>query len=94
MKERSVIHFNVADFAVSVERAADSGLCRRPLIIAPLQATRAEVYDMSEEAFREGVRKGMALRRATKMCRGALLLPPRPALDQKAWQAGTCPLSQ
>lgn len=87
MKERSVIHFNVADFAVSVERVVDSGLRRRPLIIAPLQAARAEVYDMSEEAFREGVRKGMALRRATKMCRGAALLPPRPALYQKAMAA-------
>ncbi len=87
MKERSVIHFNVADFAVSVERAADSGLCRRPLIIAPSQAARAEVYDMSEEAFKEGVRKGMPLRRATKMCRGAVLLPPRPALYQRAMAA-------
>jgi len=87
MKERSVIHFNVADFAVSVERVVDSGLKRHPLIIAPLRAARAEVYDMSEEAFREGVRKGMALRRATKMCRGAVLLPPRPALYQKAMTA-------
>ncbi len=87
MKERSVIHFNVADFAVSVERAADSGLCRHPLIIAPLQAARAEVYDMSEEAFKEGIRKGMPLRQAIKMCRGAVLLPPRPALYQKAMMA-------
>ncbi len=87
MKERSVIHFNVADFAVSVERVVDSGLNRRPLIIAPLQAARAEVYDMSEEAFGEGVRKGMALRQATRLCRGAVLLPPRPALYQKAMAA-------
>jgi len=87
MKERSVIHFNVADFAVSVERAVDSGLKRRPLIIAPLQAARAEVYDMSEEAFREGVRKGMSLRQAKKICRGAALLSPSPALYQKAMAA-------
>jgi DNA polymerase-4 len=87
MQERSVIHFNVADFAVSVERVVDSGLKQRPLIIASLQAARAEVYDMSEEAFKEGVRKGMALRRATKMCRGAALLSPRPALYQKAMAA-------
>jgi len=87
MKERSVIHFNVADFAVAVERVADSGLRQRPLIIAPLQAARAEVYDMSEEAFREGVRKGMALRQAAKLCRGAVLLPPRPVLYQRAMAA-------
>lgn len=87
LKERSVIHFNVADFAVSVERVADSALRERPLIIAPLQAARAEVYDMSEEAFGEGVRKGMALRRAAKICRRALVLAPRPALYQKAMVA-------
>lgn len=87
MKERSVIHFNVADFAVSVERVVDSGLRARPLIIAPLQAARAVVYDMSEEAFRDGVRKGMSLRQATKICRGAALLAPRPALYQKAMTA-------
>jgi len=87
LKERSVIHFNVADFAVSVERVVDSGLRQCPLIIAPLQAARAVVYDMSEEAFRDGVRKGMALRRATKICRGATVLAPRPALYQKAMTA-------
>jgi len=83
-QERSVIHFNVADFAVSVERVVDNGLHGRPLIIAPLQTARAEVYDMSEEAFKEGVRKGMNLGRATKICRGATVLAPRPTLYQKA----------
>ena len=87
VRERSVIHFNVADFAVAVERVVDSGLRGLPLIIAPLQAARAEVYDMSEEAFREGIRKGMALERARKMCRGAILLAPRPALYRKAMTA-------
>jgi len=87
LRERSVIHFNVADFAVAVERVADSGLRGRPLIIAPLQAARAEVYDMSEEAFREGIRKGMTLRRAVKMCRSATLLAPRPVLYRKAMTA-------
>ncbi len=83
-KERSIIHFNVADFAVSVERVVDITLRDRPIIIAPLQAARAQVYDMSEEAYSEGVRKGMALRHATKICRGAKLLPPRSTLYQKA----------
>jgi len=86
-KERSVIHFNVANFAVSVERVVDSALRERPLIIAPLQAARAEVYDMSEEAFGEGVRKGMPLQRAVKICRGATVLAPRPSLYQKAMMA-------
>lgn len=82
--ERSILHFNVADFAVAVERVADSSLRRRPLIIAPLQAARAVVYDMSEEAFCSGVRKGMPLFQATRRCRRAQVLPPRIGLYQRA----------
>ena len=87
LRERAVLHFNVADFAVAVERVTDSSLRERPLIIAPLQAARAVVYDMSEEAYREGVRKGMPLRQATRICRGAELLAPRAPLYQKAMRA-------
>jgi DNA polymerase-4 len=32
---------------------------------------------MSEEAYRAGIRKGMALRRALRLCRDAWVLPPR-----------------
>jgi DNA polymerase-4 len=87
LRERAVLHFNVADFAVAVERVSDSRLRQRPLIIAPLQAARAVVYDMSEEAYGEGVRKGMPLRQATRICRGAELLAPRVSLYHKAMQA-------
>ncbi len=87
LRERAVLHFNVADFAVAVERVTDSCLRGRPLIIAPLQAARAVVYDMSEEAYGEGVRKGMPLRQAIRICRGVELLAPRVGLYQKAMQA-------
>jgi DNA polymerase-4 len=76
MRERFIIHLNVADFAVAVERQVDSRLRKRPVIIAPEGAARAAVYDMSEEAYQQGVRKGMALRRALRFCRDAAVLPP------------------
>lgn len=85
-QERAILHFNVADFAVAVERLADRGLQRRPVIIAPLPAARAEVYDMSEEAYQAGVRKGMALRQASRMCREARILPPRVEAYHRAMQ--------
>ena len=69
MHERSIIHLNVADFAVAVERVVDSRLRNRPVIIAPAGAARAAVYDMSDEAYQSGVRKAMALRRALRRCR-------------------------
>ena len=76
--ERSIIHLNIADFAVAVERAVDCRLKDRPVIIAPGGAARAAVYDMSEEAYRNGIRKGMALRRAIRLCKDARVLPPHP----------------
>lgn len=76
--ERSIIHINVADFAVAVERVLDRRLDGRPVIVAPEGAVRAAVYDMSEEAFQAGVRKHMPLSRALRRCRDARVLPSRP----------------
>ncbi len=78
MRERSIIHINVADFAVAVERLTDSRLRDRPVIIAHEGAARAAVYDMSDESYQIGVRKGMTLGRALRCCRDAIVLPPRP----------------
>jgi DNA polymerase-4 len=75
---RSIIHLNVADFAVAVERAVDHRLNERPVIIAPEGAARAAVYDMSNEAYMAGIRKGMALHRAVRLCKDVEILPPHP----------------
>jgi DNA polymerase IV len=84
MPERSIIHINVADFAVAVERTVDRRLRSRPLIVAPVGAARAAVYDMSEEAYRCGVRKGMPLSRALRRCPDAEALPPHPDRYERA----------
>lgn len=76
--ERFIIHINVADFAVAVERVVDSRLRGRPVVIAPEGAARGAVYDMSEEAYQSGVRKGMPLSRALRRCPGAVVLVPHP----------------
>ncbi len=86
-EERSIIHLNVADFAVAVERAVDSRLKDRPVIIAPEGAPRAAVYDMSEEAYQSGIRKGMPLRRAVRLCRDTRILPPHPDRYEHAMRA-------
>ncbi|MFW6284280.1 MAG: DNA polymerase Y family protein, partial [Desulfosalsimonas sp.] len=75
--EREVVHLNIADFAAAVERVHDPSLNRRPVIIAPAGGRRAGVYDMSEEAYQAGVRKGMPLYRARRQCRDAAVLAPR-----------------
>jgi DNA polymerase-4 len=85
--DRAIIHLNVADFAVAVERSLDARLRTRPLIIAPEGSPRATVFDMSEETFGAGVRKGMGLRRAQRLCREALVRPLRTACYEQAMRA-------
>ncbi len=75
--ERSIIHLNVADFAVAVESLIDPGLRGYPLAIAPGDSSRACIYDMSEEAFQQGIQKSMPLARARRICRDLRILPPR-----------------
>ena len=84
---RSIIHINVADFAVAVERLADARLNSRPVVIAPEAAARATVYDMSDEAYQDGIRKGMALRQARRLCRQVHILPPHTARYEQAMAA-------
>lgn len=84
---RSIIHLNVADFAVAVERLADPRLAGRPVVVAPEGRPRAVVYDMSEEAYRAGVRKGMALGAALGRCREAIVLEPHPRRYRQAMAA-------
>ncbi len=75
--DRSIIHLNIADFAVAVETNMQPSLRDYPLIIAPQGAPRAVVYDMSNEAYKEGIRKGMPLARAKRINRKIKILPPR-----------------
>ncbi len=74
--ERSIIHLNIADFAVAVETNVAPALKGYPLIIAPQGAPRAVVYDMSDQAFKEGIRKGMSLARALRLNKRIKILPP------------------
>lgn len=81
---RTVAHLNIADFAVAVERRMDCRLKNHPVIIAPEGSARALVYDMSEEAFQEGVRKRMPLKQAVGCCRKAVIVPPHPDRYEQA----------
>ena len=77
VRNRAVVHINIADFAAGVETCLTPALKGRPIIIAPEGAPRARVFDMNELAFREGIRKGMPLARARRLHPKIPVLPPR-----------------
>lgn len=75
--ERSIIHLNIVDFAAAVETNAAPSLAGYPLVIAPTGSPRGRVYDMSDPAFQEGIRKGMPLGRVRQINPKIKIISPR-----------------
>ncbi|PKL39580.1 MAG: hypothetical protein CVV44_04985 [Spirochaetae bacterium HGW-Spirochaetae-1] len=57
--ERQILHLNIANFMASIEELCSPSLRGEPFIIAPPGEGRTVVFDVSEKAFREGIRRGM-----------------------------------
>jgi len=86
---RHIIHLYIPAFPIAVERVREPRLRDRPVVVAPLRRDRGLVLCASPEARREGVFKGMRLRRALEYCPGLVVLPPNPALVETAYGALT-----
>jgi DNA polymerase-4 len=85
--EREIIYMTVPAFPVAVERVLHPGLRGRPVVVAPMGAARSIVTALSAEAWSAGVRKGMALSKATRYCRNIIVLPPNEPLYLRASRA-------
>ncbi|MCP4575384.1 MAG: DNA polymerase IV, partial [Deltaproteobacteria bacterium] len=81
---RSIIHLHIAALPIAVARVSRAPLRNRPVAVAPLQSDRPVVLSVSSEARREGVFKGMPLKKAMKRCPGLKVLPPDPEALEKA----------
>lgn len=88
--DRQVVHINVAEFPVAVERVIDRSLRTRPVAVASGQGPRAVIASVSPEAKAEGVHRGMRVAAAHKYCRSLRVLPPNPQLYRRANDALLC----
>ena len=84
---RDIIHVNICHFMASVAQAGEPSLRGRPVIVAPPGLERARVLDLSCEAYDEGVRRGMWLVDARRICRGASVVAPDRGPARKAMDA-------
>ena len=84
---RTVIHVNIPDFPVAVERVMEPRLRHRPVAVAVETATRALVCAVSVEARQAGVFRGMALPQALRACPDLRVLPPNEELYRRATHA-------
>lgn len=81
---RTVIHIDVTDFHVAVERVLEPRLRDRPIAVAIETASRSLVYAASREAVQNGVHRGMPLNQALKYCPDLTVLPPNEELYARA----------
>jgi DNA polymerase IV len=66
----------------------NDSLADRPIVVGGLRHERGQVVDLSVEAQRAGVRRGMTLRQAQQICSTAVFLPlDREALDRERERA-------
>jgi DNA polymerase IV len=84
---RNILHIHIPAFSIAVARVSRPELRGRPVAVAPRLSERALVLSASSEAGQEGVFKGMPLAKALKFCPRLEVLPPDPALIQKAARA-------
>lgn len=84
MPIRSIFFLRIPAFGVAVERACHAKLRERPLVIAPPDSMRALVQEVSAEARAAGIRPGMRLNEARKLCRDLGILHPNPPLYARA----------
>ncbi len=85
--DREIIYLTIPGFPVAVERIVHPELRGRPVLVAPLGTARSVVTALSFEAWNAGIRKGMALARAMRYCRNAIVLPPNEPLYLRASRA-------
>jgi DNA polymerase-4 len=85
--ERKVIHLNVPNFPVAVERVIHPELRMRPVVVAPPGPVRSMVTAVSPEAWTSGIRPGMPVSKAVRYCRSLVVLPPNEMLYMRASRA-------
>lgn len=82
-----VAYLAIPHFCIAIERRERPQLAGQPVVIAGARQAAAEVLDCSPEALAEGVRPGMPLGQAERLCPEAIFLPPRPHLYRQTTTA-------
>ncbi len=85
--QERVACINLPHVATAIEERDNAPLAGRPLAIETPEPGPRTVYDLSRTAHRAGVRRGMTLTQARKVCPQITILPPRPDVYRDTFQA-------
>ena len=71
---RNIVHLGVPDFYTAIEELRRPELKRRPLVLAEA-GQRSVIQGVNSNARKEGIREGMPLSRARRLCRRIHVMP-------------------
>jgi DNA polymerase IV len=84
--DRQIVYFQIPSFEIALARRQDAALRHRPVAIAPTHHLRACVREVSPEAYGDGLRPGMSVELARRLCPTVRLLPPDSARIGRAYR--------
>ena len=73
-KSRDIVHLGIPDFYTAIEELRQPELKRRPLVLAEA-GERSVIQGVNGNAGKEGIREGMSLCRARRLCRRIYVMP-------------------
>ena len=76
--DRQIAYFRIPSFEIALARRHDFVLRHRPVAIAPTHSARACLREVSQEASDDGLRPGMSVEVARRLCPAIHLLPSDP----------------
>jgi DNA polymerase IV len=76
--DRQIAYFQIPAFEIALARRHDSALRHWPVAIAPTHSARAYLREVSREASDDGLRPGMSVETARRLCPALHLLPSDP----------------
>jgi DNA polymerase-4 len=85
--DRHIVCFAIPSIEVALARLNDPTLRNRPLAIAPLNVPRALLREVSREAAHSGLRVGMPIEQAKRVCPSLQVIPPNPSRVASANQS-------
>jgi len=76
--DRQIAYFRIPSFEIALARRHDPALQHWPVAIAPTHSARACLREVSQEAYDDGLRQGMPVEVARRLCPALHLLPSDP----------------
>jgi DNA polymerase-4 len=73
--DRRIVYFEIPSFEIALAQRQDAALRNRPVAMAPGYTTRSCLRDVSAEAMDHGIRAGMPITVARRLCPTLRLIP-------------------